>query len=223
MHGCFILLFCLLAASAFAADEVESLSYSINWPSGLSLGEGRLESRKTAEGHAHQLVLQAEIPGFVVHDEFLSSTDAKGCSLAFEKKTVHGKRSATETITFDTAAKSLVRETTGGGKTKVETGACARDALAFLQFLRRELSQGRLPPQQTIYFGAAYQIRVQYLGELPLVINDVKYDTGRFAVTVKGPASEIGFEILLTSDARRIPAQIRLPLAMGTFTMEWLP
>ena len=41
----------------------------------------------------------------------------------------------------------------------MKTPACAKDALTFLYYVRRELSQGRMPPQQTMFFGASYEIR----------------------------------------------------------------
>jgi len=38
--------------------------------------------------------------------------------------------------------------------------------------------------------------------------------------SVKGSASEIGFEVFFLKDAARTPALVRVPLALGTFSME---
>jgi hypothetical protein len=38
--------------------------------------------------------------------------------------------------------------------------------------------------------------------------------------TLKGPASEITFEMFFARDAARTPLVIRVPLTLGTFSME---
>ena len=45
---------------------------------------------------------------------------------------------------------------------------------------------------------------------------------GQFDVTatVKGPSSEISFEVFFLKDQARTPALVRVPLALGKFTME---
>ncbi len=66
--------------------------------------------------------------------------------------------------TFDQQNGTASRETAGGGKTELKSPACGKDALAFLYYVRHELSQGRMPPQQTIFLGAPYDIRHRVYG-----------------------------------------------------------
>ena len=40
------------------------------------------------------------------------------------------------------------------------------------------------------------------------------------SASVKGPASEITFEVFFLKDRARTPALVRVPLALGTFSME---
>jgi hypothetical protein len=39
-------------------------------------------------------------------------------------------------------------------------------------------------------------------------------------VAVKGPKSDFSFEVFFARDPARTPMQIRIPLALGTFTAE---
>lgn len=212
-------LLCLLAAPLLWAQE--SLHYSINWPSGLSLGEATLTGTSTPGGGNFSLVLEAAVPGFPIRDEYASKTDAQFCSTQFTKSFVHGTRKAAETSEFDTARSVVVRRTEKGGKSEMPfAGPCPKDALAFLFFVREELKAGRLPGAQTIYFGAAYQLRLQYAGADSITLNGKREECDRLSASVKGPASELGFEILFGRDAARTPLAVRVPFAMGTFSME---
>ena len=61
---------------------------------------------------------------------------------------------------------------------------------------------------------------MQFAGAQPIVVNGERADADRFTVTVKGPASETGFEIYLARDAARTPLVVKAPLALGSFSME---
>jgi len=51
----------------------ETLNYSVNWPSGLSLGEGHLSAKHSSAGWNFELNLDAGVPGYPVKDSYLSS------------------------------------------------------------------------------------------------------------------------------------------------------
>src|SRR5437667_3954168 len=59
----------LLAQTGFPFQD-ESLRYSINWPSGLSLGEASFSARHTAAGWSFDSTLSAGIPGFSISDKY---------------------------------------------------------------------------------------------------------------------------------------------------------
>lgn len=210
----------LIAFPLLAAPAPESLHYSINWPSGLNLGEGHIKSTPTEKGLELELQFEASIPGFRVVDKFLSAVTTDLCSLTFDKDTQHGKRRTRERITFEPKGGPATRETIGGGKSKLQVAACGKDALAFLFHLRRELALGRVPPSQEIYYGAAYKVRVEYKGSQKVRLADAMEDSDRILLHVKGPASDLELEAFIGKDAARTPLVVKVPLGPSTFTVE---
>ena len=213
------------AAEEKKVAQSETLRYSINWPSGLSLGEGELSSTRTksSEGERWEfgLNLEAAVPGFPLQETVTSKANAGYCSTELDKSTVRGKKTSKETTTFDAVKMTATRTTlNGGGKSEITMPACAKDALAYIFFLRRELAQGRLPIQQKTFYGAPYDTRVQFMGTQSVRIGDAAMDTDRLLATIKGPASEITVEIFFARDPVRTPVLIKVPLAMGKFSME---
>lgn len=221
------------AAIAIAAAPVgpppfdnETLRYNINWPSGLSLGEAQLRATRSkpaadsAEKRLLEFDLDAAVPSFAVTDRYRSDASADFCSMQFQKTATHGRKKTDEKTTFDSHAGTATRETKGGGKSELKASSCSHDALAFLYYVRRELSQGRIPPPQTVFFGAAYEIRVEFAGTQKIRIGDTLVDADRLTASVKGGSSDISFEVFFLKDAARTPALVRVPLALGTFSME---
>ena len=206
--------------------ENEQLRYSINWPSGLSLGEAELGSSRAgaaadaAPGLRLEFNLDAGVPGFSVSDRYRSQSSADFCSVEFQRTATHGPRKMDEKTTFDQQAGTATRETKGGGKSELKTPACGKDALSFLYFVRRELSQGRIPPPQTVFFGAPYEVHLAFVGTQSIKLADKQVDADRVTASVKGSASEITFDVFFLKDASRTPALVRVPLALGTFSME---
>lgn len=198
----------------------ESLQYSINWPTGLSFGEGSLTSKRAGSQWELELVLDASLPGIPIKDLYRSQAGEGMCSLRFDKESAHGPRRASEISTFDVAKGTMTRETHRGGKSVLQVGSCARDALAFLFHLRQELAKGRLPAPQRIYFGAGYQLALSHTGTDTVVLGDSRVEGDRIAIAAKGPASETSFEIVFGRDAARTPLRIKAPLPVGTVTME---
>jgi hypothetical protein len=228
-HALFSLLF-LFALSALPATapslQNEQLSYSINWPSGLSLGESRLSaaSAKSADNAPNRLHFEfsvdAAVPGFQVLDRYQANATPDYCSVDMEKKTQHGKKKTDEKTTFDQQTGTASRETDGGGKSDLQISSCGKDALTYLFYVRHELSQGRIPAPQTVYFGAPYQIRVEFAGTQSIRIGENRVEADRLTASAKGPSSEINFEVFFLKDAARTPALVRVPLSLGMFSME---
>ena len=210
----------------------ETLAYAINWSSGLSLGEAKIQAARTPaqqgspERWELRLWLDAAIPGFTVADRFRSVTTADLCSTEFERDTTHGKKTGKELTTFDPSAQSATRQTLvppGGGKSQLSTPACARDALAFLFYARRELAQGRVPPPQTVFFGGPYQVHLEYGGRQKISVGDDQVEASRITASVKGVASDITLEIFFAEDRSRRPVLVRVPLSTGNLTIELAP
>ena len=220
--------FAMLSPPGRAQVSEESLTYNVNWPSGLSLGEVQLKAAKIAGGEggtgwSFDFSLDAAVPGFAVADRYSSLTTGEFCSIQFDKQLSHGGKSGKEQTKFDQQAGSATRETAGGGSSKLQTGSCARDALAALYHLRRELSQGRLPPPQTVYFGSPYQLRLEFSGRQRLTIGGEQFEADRLRATLKGPASETTIEMFFAQDSSRRPLLMRAPTPLGVFSMELAP
>jgi hypothetical protein len=222
------LLVLLSAASAFADTPVrdETLRYVLNWPGGAPLGEAQLavKANPGGAGGVFELVFDASLPGFPIKDLFRSAATGGLCSQTLEKTFQHGPKKGSEKTVFDavtsTADRKTLPEGPEGGETKFETAACPHDALAFLQLIRSELAQARVPPPQTVYFGAAYQVRMEFRGPAAIVAGGEKMDADRVVVTTKGPASGLTFELFFTRDAAHTPVLARIPLELGIFTVE---
>jgi hypothetical protein len=211
----------LLFFLCFIPLSAESLRYSINWASGLSLGEATLRADKGKQRWDFEVTLDASIPGFALRDDYRSSATPDLCSLELDKTFAHGPRKGDETVTFDQQNHTATRETlNGGGKTDLSISACTKDALTFMQFARNELAQGRLAPQQPVDFGALYNVRIVFTGAQKIKLGDQPVDADRILATVKGPTTELTVEIFFARDAVRTPLLARIPLALGSFTVE---
>lgn len=225
-----LLLLAALAISAAPAGapafENEQLRYNINWPSGLSLGEAQLRGSLSkpapdAAGRLHlEFTVDAGLPGFSVSDQYRSEASPDFCSAEFQRTARHGSKKTDEKTTFDQGHGTASRETSSGGKTELNVSACGKDALAFLYYVRHELSQGRMPPQQTVFFGAPYDIRLEFMGTQKIPLGEAQVEADRVTASVKGPSSEISFEVFFLKDRTRTPVLVRVPLSMGTFSME---
>jgi len=223
----------LLWMTLLASASGETLHYSINWPSGLSLGEASLSSGRTGEGSGStpgwefELSLDASVPGFAIRDQYHSTASFDLCSWQLEKKTSRGARKSEERVIFDpsknTATREAVRGNRTGGQVELSVPTCARDALTLLQFVRKELAQGRLPSQQPAILGSVYQVRLEYLGSTPVTLGNQQVDADRFRTSIKGPASDFTLELFLARDAARTPVMMKIPGSLATFTVELIP
>jgi hypothetical protein len=223
----------LVSTTLLASASAETLHYSINWPSGLSLGEATLRSDRTAEGTGSatswdfELSLDASVPGFAIRDQYTSTASPDFCSWQLDKKTARGARMSEERVIFDpnknTATRETVRGTQIAGTSQLSVPLCARDALTLLRFVRRELAQGRLPSQQPAILGSAYQVRLEYLGTTAIRLGSQQVEADRFRTSIKGPASDLTLEMFFMRDAVRTPVMMKIPLSLATFTVELIP
>jgi len=121
--------------------------------------------------------------------------------------------------TFDPNTGTVTRGS-GSGQSELSANTCGKDALAFLYFVRQELSHGRVPPRQTVFFGAPYEIRLDSAGTESVKIANKPVDMDHVKASVSGPSSSINFDLYFLQDQARTLALVRVPLAMGTFSME---
>lgn len=201
----------------------ESLHYSIKWPSGLSLGDVMFTAHRTQSGWTFDTSIDAGVPGFTISDKYHSLATVELCSTELERNISHAGKRVREKTTFDQRNRTGQRVTVfpeGGGKTDLNLPACARDALAFLYFVREELGQGRVAPPEQVFFGSAYSVVLRYTGEATVRLDDKPSVTDRVMISVKGPKSDVTAEAYFARDAARTPLMVKLPLSMGTFSME---
>jgi len=221
------LLLAVLAAPAGAADpsglpfQDETLRYSVNWPSGLSLGEASLTAHRSAGGWDFELTLDAGIPGLRIADRFHSVTRPDLCSVQLDREIHHGARKTSEKTVFDYQAGVAHRTSLNGGSSDLPIAShCAFDALAFLFEARRVLGQGSLPQPKVVLLGPAYSIQLQNAGEETIASAGKPQVSDRVAVSIKGPASSSNFEIAFARDAARTPLRARIPSSLGTISLE---
>ena len=124
-----------------------------------------------------QFDLDAGVPGFAVSDRFRSDASGTFCSAEFQKTTSHGSKHVDDKETFDPNSGTVTRGS-GDGQAEISANACGKDALAFLYFVRQELSQGRVPPRQTVFFGAPYEIKLDFAGTESVKIGNTSVADG---------------------------------------------
>ena len=211
------------AQTGFPFQE-ESLHYTINYTSGLSLGEADLSAHKTPTGWDFSASVDAAVAGWGIKDKYTSSMTSGYCSKELKRDTIHASRSFREKTTFDQDAQTAHRQTefpSNGGASDLSTGPCARDALTFFYFTRKELGQGRVPPPQVVYLGSAYTVQQSYTGAQSITLGDKKPEiTDHMVFSVKGPKSDFSIEVYFARDAARTPLLIKIPQAAGTLSME---
>lgn len=211
------------AKAAGFPNTGESLTYSLNWPGGASLGEAHLRATKSDDGWQFDFSLDAAVPGFAVSDHYHSRANADFCSLELEKQTTHGQRKTHEKTVFDYKAGSATRTTLtdDGGHTDLDINNCAHDGLDYVYYARYELGQGHgVPQQQDVLFGASYAARMQFAGVQDVTVGAKHRQADHIILYLKGPASDYKLEIFFDRDPARTPLIIKAPLPVGTLSME---
>lgn len=209
----------LQGASGTFPTASEVLDYSINWPSGLSLGEGHLKAALNSfGGWDFDFTAEAAFPGFPLKDEYKSSANSELCSASLSKDFTHGSRHNNEKTTIN--GHTATRTTSSGGKAELSVSDCAKDALTYVYFVRRELSHGKMPAPQEVLFGARYAIQLSYKGSATIPANGTSVVTDLIAVKGRGPSADFQADIYFARDPARTPLLIKVPSALGPFSME---
>jgi hypothetical protein len=208
------------SAASVKGQKSESFHYNINWPSGLSLGEADLTASAGEGGMQFSFRMDASIPGFAVTESATSRATQDFCSIELKKEGTRGKRKVDERTEFDASKMKATRVTEGGGKSDLSTSQCAKDALTFVHFIRRELAAGRLPPHQKVYYGGAYGVHVTFTGSQRIPIGDEGIEADKLTATIKGPVTEVTADLFFAKDSTRTLLLVQVPLAVGKFSME---
>jgi len=201
----------------------ESLDYSLKWPGGATLGEAHLSASKSDKGWRFDFSLDASVPGYAVSDHYHSRANSDFCSLELEKQTTHGQKHTHEKTVFDYKEGTATRTTLveGGGHTDIGIGDCARDGLDFVFYTRRELAEGHgIPQAQDVLFGATYSARMEFAGVQDVTVAGKRRQADHINLYLKGPSSDFKLEMFFARDAGRTPLIIKVPLAVGTLSME---
>lgn len=199
----------------------EALQYTANWPSGFTLGDILLTALPTGAGFDLDMTFDGGIPGFSIIDRFHSVTGAGFCSVDFDRKISHGGKKTGEKTSFDYANHAAHRTSLDGATSDLPvSGTCAYDALAFLYEVRRDLAVGAQMPSGQIYFGPAYSIRLESMGQQTVTVSGRTVPADRVAVHLKGPSSSRDFELFFARDPARIPLLARVPTNVGTISLE---
>ena len=218
----------LLSTPALAQDaqfpfaDDEELAYSIAWPSGLTVGEGAFRARRTEAGWRFEMTLRASLPTIEIDDVFVSTTDGELCSSEFKKHIRHGRKRADESLRFGrlTLERTNLDPEQGEQPGTVPIPSCARDALAFVYFVRRDLAAGRIPSVRDIFFGAGYRVRLVYKRTRWLTSNSERRLADEIRVDVRGPVSQHSFSVYFGRDKARTPLLFRVEFDAGPFTMQ---
>jgi hypothetical protein len=219
-----------LVANVRAATNLpfpnEKLDYNINWPSGLSLGEAHWQAKNIGSAQSPvwdlDLRFDARIPGFTLINSYHAVTTGNYCMDQLTREIEHGSRKTTEKETVDQKTLTVTRKTTSnsGGESTFTVPDCVRDALTFVFLTRHELLSGRIPPNQTVLLGSKYDVHLTYLGSQKIKSGEAMVDADRVGCDIIGPASKQSVEIDFARDSVRTPVLVRVPLTMGTFSLE---
>jgi len=228
-----ILLCALISAPLLpAADQLtgfpfqtETLHYRVIWPGGKALGEVTMGARPTpGGGWDFDMSTNVGIPLVPIADKYqASATTFDLCSVTLNREISHGNKRVVERTKFDQKANQAMRQTVvpaGGGKTEMALPTCARDALTYIYYGRREMGQGRVPPAAKVFFGSPYEVKTNYTGAMDVPVGGKTKTTDKLEVSVKGPASDFKVEVFYDRDAARTPLLIRIPVTIGTVSLE---
>jgi hypothetical protein len=226
-----LLLALVCAPLIFAADQLtgfpfqnETLHYSVSWPGGRSLGDVTLTAHKANGGWDFEMSTTLSIPVVPISDTYKSSASGMDlCSSALQREISHGAKKVSEKTEFDQKANQATRQTlvpAGGGKSEFAIPTCAHDALTYQYLARREMGQGRVPPAGKVFFGSGYDVKTVYTGAQDIPVAGKPVVTDHVNVSVKGPASDFTFEIFYARDAARTPLLIKIPVSIGTVSLE---
>ena len=209
-----------------AAFTNEKLDYTIEWPTGLSLGEAHWQAKNIGSTQSPvwdlDMDFDARIPGFTLINSYHAVTTGNLCMDKLTREIEHGPLKTTESEIVDHKNSTVTRKTTSnsGGESTFTVPDCVRDALTFVFLTRQELVHGRIPPNQPVLLGSSYDVRLTFLGTQKIKSGDRTIEADRVGCAIKGPASALDVDVYFARDAVRTPVLVRVPLSMGTFLLE---
>jgi hypothetical protein len=220
-----------------AADQLtgfpfqnETLRYKVNWPGGHSLGDVTLTATQSGGNWNFDMSANIDVPVVPIADHYkAASTGFDLCSESLDREISHGSKKVTERTEFDQKANLAHRRTlvpatatkpAGGGTSDLQLPTCGRDALTYLYWARREMGQGRVPAAGKVFFGSGYDVKTVYTGAMDVPVAGKTTTTDHVTVSVKGPASDFTFEMFYARDAARTPLLVKIPVAVGTVSLE---
>ena len=130
----------------------EDLNYSLNWPSGINLGEAHLHAKRAGAKWDFAIHTRSGHPGFRGAGTSIAAQSAPDlCSMSFDRSTVHGLAQG-EKGNQSTRGRGIATRVSKGGRRDSEfrCRSCVKDALTYLFYTREELGQGRVPAAQKI-------------------------------------------------------------------------
>jgi Protein of unknown function (DUF3108) len=220
-----------------AADQLtgfpfqnETLRYHVNWPGGHVLGDVTLTATQSSGNWNFGMSMDVAVPIVPIADRYkASSLGFDLCSASLDRQISRGSKKVTERTEFDQKQNTAERRTlvpatetkpAGGGTSQLQIPTCGRDALTFLYWARRELGQGRVPAAGKVFLGSGYDVKQVYTGAMDIPVAGKPTTTDHVNVSVKGPASDFTFEMFYARDAARTPLLIKIPVAIGTVSLE---
>ena len=219
----------LFAAPVAAADltgfpfQNETLRYDIKYASGVTLGDATISATRTDGGWRFDMHFTAGVPGFPFADTYRSTVSAELCTNELERSIAHGAKRVVEKTTFNQQDRVAERKTVipaGGGQSELQLPACAKDALAYSFLARQEMGQGRVPQAAQVFFGGAYDVRVDYTGAMEISSGGKTVTADHANVYIKGKASDLTVEVFYARDAARTPLLYKVPVSAGTLSLE---
>ncbi len=201
----------------------ETLRYSVKLPLGMTFGSATLTSAKQENGWSFNMTLDLPLPIVPIADKYAAAASKDLCGGTLTRTMTHGVRKVTEKTEFDNSAGQAHRQTMfplGGGKSDISISTCAKDALTYLYYSRREMGQGRMPISGQVLFGSGYDVKVVYTGAVEITVKEKPVTTDHVNVSVKGPASDVSFEVFYARDAARTPLLVKIPVSVGAVSLE---
>lgn len=213
----------------------EKLTFDVSWAV-FPAGHVTSEIQRTADGGSDpaHIVVQVRSQGFVsllynVEDEFRSQINPQsGCSQSIEKKVSEGKRHKDTQIQFDPAKKlallvehDLARPKDPAKHAENEIPACVQDVISSFYYLRRVPLEVGKQIQLPVNDGAkTFNVTVEVQTK-----EKIQTPMGEFAAFRLEPRVFNGLYkrkgrmlIWITDDDKRLLAQIRAMISVGTIT-----
>jgi hypothetical protein len=215
----------------------ETLSYAIEWRL-FNAGRARIELNSLPQPRGgSDIKLRLESSGIVsklfkVEDDYNSTLNAAGCTVAAQMQIHEGSRQREAKVTFDTEtrrASYLERDKTKNNAVilskEIDTPPCVHDVVGGL-FLMRTLN---LEPGQSTQMpvsdgkkSVVVKVDAQAREDVKTPIGTfktIRYEVGLFNGALYQRSAHVN--VWLTDDRRRLPVQIkvRMTFTIGTITM----